>query len=192
MRKFDHPLPISTFTMRHTSNKFALPVRSTRRASRSSQWAMESVEWLNTTLQGWPLFTVVVRDRTRRRQASIGHFLTNIEPHADVQVRRCRTRNTSLYYEQWEQGVGRHRDKQRSPDPGIDELSDATTSRHCGRDGVGIRTEALGYHPYPGPTALRLSGLRESVRVQVNASYTGMVWRRELRLRSRSQGQFRL
>ena len=27
MRKFDHPLPLSTFTMRHNANQFALPVR---------------------------------------------------------------------------------------------------------------------------------------------------------------------
>jgi gluconate 2-dehydrogenase alpha chain len=164
-RKFDHPLYISTFTIRNNSNQFALPMR---RYTKQVQYHAlgHGVGGAGTHYGGglgryspWS-YQPVSMTIAKYGQDGYNAILSNVKGGTpDLEDWPVTYDDMVPYYNQWEQAIGVSGDTQ---DPFIPNAKfrtpphPATPYGNIYRDAV----TSLGYHPFPS-----VSGL-------VNGSYT--------------------
>ncbi len=155
MRKFDHPLPISTFTMRQNSTQFALPVRRNT--------PTDQVISLGHAVGGMAQHYAgdmgrygpwAYKWRLRRRAGTAPNFISSFEPNQDVEDWPMTYTDYEPYYVAWEQSWGITGTNEgpllpmsaNYPLPPHPDTALGTAFKNA--------AEAVGYSPFPTPTAL--------------------------------------
>ena len=170
MRKFDHPLPMSTFTMRHNSGQFAPPVRrytTTKQIISMGHGVGGMAQHYAGAMGRYAPWSYQIQSATASRYGP--NFLTSIEPRADVEDWPLTYQDFEPYYEQWEQAWGI---TGTNSGPLIPQAKNFPLPPHPDSPvGAAFRSaaESLGYSPYPCPTALASQPYVNQYGVQINS-----------------------
>ncbi|MGA2663911.1 MAG: hypothetical protein ABSF83_03110 [Nitrososphaerales archaeon] len=169
MRKFDHPLPLSTYSMRHDSTQFALPVRrytpTEQIISLGHAVGGMAQHYAGAMGRAGP-WTYEMLSETRSKYGP--SFITDIEPHADFEDWPMSYDDYIPYYEAWEQSWGI---SGTDENPFIPMAAEFPLPPHPFTpigSAMQKASEALGYHPVPAPSALASRPYVNQYGVSVN------------------------
>jgi gluconate 2-dehydrogenase alpha chain len=168
MRKFDHPLPLSTFTFRNNTDQFALPIRrytSTQFIAMGHGVGGAAQHYSGQMGRAGPWNYEMYSETVSKYGLS---FLNAADPTQDVQDWPMTYNDYDPYYVEWEKAMGLTGTNQGplvpmsanyplAPHP-ITPLGTMFQSA----------TESLGYNPYPYVTSLASAPYVNQYGVQVN------------------------
>ena len=170
MRKFDHPLPLSTFTMRQNGSQFALPVRRydpTDQIISMGHAVGGMAQHYAGSMGRYGPWAYEMASQTSSKYGA--DFISSIEPHQDVEDWPLQYSDYEPYYQSWEQSwaVTGTNEGPLLPMNGNYPLPPHPTTAV----GNAFKTaaEGLGYNPYPQPTALASQPYTNQYGVAVNA-----------------------
>ena len=170
MRKFDWPLPVSSFTIRNTSDQYANPVR---RYTYPIQYHAlgygvgGAAQHYAGGMGRFGPWTYQAASMTASRYGP--GFLASIEPLADLYDFPMTYEEYDPYYVQWEQAYGVCGTDQgpkvpmSKPYPMPPHPSTATAALFQST------TESMGYSPYPSPSSLASEAYTNTYGVAANA-----------------------
>ena len=153
MRKFDHPLQLSTTPCGTPVDQFAIPDEAVHSPTRSSRWAMAWEGRRTTTRRRWAgTAPGPMRRLFEHGQQVWPDFLNAIQPNQDLEDWPMTYDEYDPYYVEWEKAWGVAGTNQGPlvpmsqnyplpphPITSVGQLFQSTT-------------EAMGYNPYPSPT----------------------------------------
>ncbi|MGD0638081.1 MAG: hypothetical protein ABSA72_08590 [Nitrososphaerales archaeon] len=167
-RKFDHPLPMSTYTIRNNDNQYALPAR--RNTSLQIIVQGHGVGGMSQHYAGamgrYGPWNYQMASMTASRYGP--NFLNTIDPTNDVQDWPMTYSEYEPYYVEWEQAWGLAGTNMGSlvpmsknfPLPPHPQTSQGTLWENT--------AESLGYTPYPTPTSLASQAYVNQYGVSIN------------------------
>jgi gluconate 2-dehydrogenase alpha chain len=169
MRKFDHPLPISTFTMRQNVNQFALPVRRntpTDQVISLGHAVGGMAQHYAGDMGRYGPWAYTMASSTASRYGA--NFISSIEPNQDVEDWPMTYTDYEPYYVAWEQswGITGTNEGPLLPMSGNYPLPPHPVTPL----GTAFETAAtaVGWNPFPAPTALASQPYTNQYGVQVN------------------------
>jgi gluconate 2-dehydrogenase alpha chain len=177
MRKFDLPLSTSTCTLRNNRNQYALPIRRNT-AGVTGQYITQGFgvggmcQHYGGLMGRYPPWVYQVYTSTVNKYGL--PFLNAAEPHQDVTDWPMTYSDYVPYYEEWEKMWGVTGTNEGPLMPNLDSYplppSPDTPVGAAFRDAA----TALGYHPFPTPTALASKAFVNQYGVAVNScAYDG-------------------
>ena len=169
MRKFDHPLPMSTFTMRQNINQMALPVRRntpTDQVISLGHAVGGMAQHYAGDMGRYGPWAYTMSSSTASRYGP--NFISGFEPNQDVQDWPMTYQQYEPYYEQWEQSWGITGTNEgpllpmsgNYPLPPHPDTPLGTAFANA--------AEAYGWSPFPTPTALASKPYVNQYGVSVN------------------------
>ncbi len=168
MKKFDHPLPLFTTTMRNYSDQFALPIRryTVSQFPANGHGVGGAAHHYGGGMGRTGAWNYTESSSTSSRYGPT--FLEPTVPNADLFDYPYTYNEIEKYYVAWEAAWGVSGTNQgplvpmsvNYPLPGHPPTPAATNFQTA--------AEALGYTPYPGPSALASQPYMNSYGVQVN------------------------
>ncbi len=174
MRKFDFPLSISTPTLRNNRLQFALPIRRNTAGS-SGQYITEGFgvggmcQHYAGEMGRYPPWVYQMYSQTVNRYGL--DFLNNAVPHQDIIDWPMTYDDYVPYYATWEKMWGITGTNEGPLMPSLDAFPlpppPDTPLGAAFRDA----TEALGYHPFPTPTALASQSFTNQYGVGVSECF---------------------
>jgi gluconate 2-dehydrogenase alpha chain len=169
MRKFDHPLRVSTFTMRQNGNQFAPPVRRntpTDQVISLGHAVGGMAQHYAGDMGRYGPWAYQMASETASRYGA--NFISGIEPHQDVEDWPMQYTDYEPYYVAWEQSWGIAGTNEgpllpmskNYPLPPHPDTAVGTAFKNA--------CEAVGYSPFPTPSALASQPYTNQYGVQVN------------------------
>jgi gluconate 2-dehydrogenase alpha chain len=173
-RKFDHPLRLFTYTLRNNSDQMAIPVRRNigSQIITPGHGVGGMAQHYGAMMGRFGPWVYQMRSETESRYGS--DFLNNIAPTNDIEDWPMTYDDYEPYYVEWEKAFGVTGTNQGPFQPMSQDFPmpphPYTPVAKAGYSAC----EALGYHPYPMPTALASVSYVNQYGVQVNAcAYDG-------------------
>ena len=149
-RKYDHPLTLSTFTLRQNSNQFALPVRRNTTGQLTSLGYGVGGRGQPLRRTDGPVQPLGLPDEIGYREQVWTGLYEPSHPEQRHPGLAAQYDDYLPYYKDWEQAIGITGTNQ---EPFIPDSSYPMPSHPDTPLGAAFRdaTEAMGYHPFPPP-----------------------------------------
>ena len=167
-RKFDHPLTLSTFTIRNNGTQMALPVRrnTTGQVHTAGHGVGGATQHYGGQMGRYSNWVYSMYSSTISRYGA--SYLSAAVPHADIFDWPWSYTDQVPYYQDWEKAWGICGTNQNPFQPQSDFPMPPAPLTPTAQAYV-TATEALGYSPHPMPTSLASQAYINQYGVQVNA-----------------------
>jgi gluconate 2-dehydrogenase alpha chain len=173
MRKFDLNLALTTPTLRGDSTQFALPIRRNTIAYTgqiiTEGWGVGGMAQHYAGAMGrYPPWVYQMKSQTISRYGA--DFLNAAVPHQDIEDWPMTYDDYTPYYEEWEKMWGISGTNEGPLLPGFTSYSFPMPPAPMAPIGTAFQNaaKALGYNPFPAPSALASQGYVNSYGVAVN------------------------